>query len=85
VTNADCYLSVAELPGLTSLSLRTWRGFISRGDLPHFRVGGRVLVKWADVVEFLEGFRVAAAAAQSQPSAREQARELVAAMRSPDM
>ncbi|MDA1092458.1 MAG: hypothetical protein O3A25_04180 [Acidobacteria bacterium] len=57
------YLSLRSLSGYSSLSVRTLRGYLSHPalPLPHYRVGGKILVKLADFDGWLAAFRVEAA------------------------
>jgi excisionase family DNA binding protein len=77
--NEDRFCSVQELPALTSLSVRTWRTYIAEELLPHYRVGSRVLVRWSEVVAFLEGFR-STPSPKASPSAQEQAKQILSVM-----
>ena len=56
----DRYLSLRELAIYSSLSERTLRGYLRSVDhpLPHFRVGGRVLIRRSAFDSWLEIFAV---------------------------
>lgn len=55
----DPYFSIKPLAGYSSLGERFLRGFLTAPDhpLPHFRVGGRVLVRRSDFDRWIEVFR----------------------------
>ncbi len=51
-----------------AMSLRWWYRQVERGNLPHFRAGGAVLLRPADVEAFvIQGFRAAGPAAPPEP------------------
>lgn len=58
---AGGYLPLRTLAGYAGLSLRTLRGYLTHParPLPHYRVGGRILVKRSDFDAWVEQFRVA--------------------------
>lgn len=58
-TSWDPYLSLRALAAYSSLSERLLRSFLSAAEhpLPHYRVGGRVLVKRSDFDAWIQVFR----------------------------
>lgn len=58
----DSYLPLRELSIYSGLSVRTLRGYLSHisRPLPHYRVGGKVLVKRSEFDQWAETFRVTA-------------------------
>jgi hypothetical protein len=54
------YMSVRGLAAYSSLSIRTLRSYLVHPlrPLPHFRVGGKILVRRADFDAWLNGFKV---------------------------
>jgi hypothetical protein len=54
------YLSLRGLSDYSSLSVRTLRGYISHPawPLPHYRVGGKILVKPSEFDTWVSKFRV---------------------------
>ena len=50
----DRFLSVRQAAERTTLSRRTLQSLLARGELPCYRVGGRVLLKWNDVLALIE-------------------------------
>jgi excisionase family DNA binding protein len=52
------YCSLRELSHYSSLSVRTIRTYLSRRirPLPHYRVGGKILVKRSEFDDWLEQF-----------------------------
>lgn len=58
-TSWDPYLSLRALAAYSSLSERLLRSFLSAPEhpLPHYRVGGRVLVKRAEFDAWIQVFR----------------------------
>jgi excisionase family DNA binding protein len=81
--NDDRFMGAPALPGLTGVGLRTWRSIIAKGEIPVYRVGSRVLVRWSEVVAYLEGKR-AKPAPRLAPGASEQARAILAGMSGKD-
>lgn len=57
---APGYLSMQQLAGYSGLSVRTLRGHLSDPlrPLPHYRIGGRVLVKPDEYDAWARAFRV---------------------------
>jgi hypothetical protein len=55
----DPYLSLRDLASYSSLSERLLRSFLTAPSdpLPHFRVGGRVLVRRSDFDRWIEVYR----------------------------
>ena len=55
------YLSLRALSAYSGLSVRTLRSYLSdpRSPLPHYRVGGKVLVRRSDYDAWVSVFRVA--------------------------
>ncbi len=53
------YLSLRALSAYSDLSVRTLRGYLSHParPLPHYRVGGKVLVKRSEFDAWVSGFR----------------------------
>lgn len=53
------YLSLRVLSTYSNLSIRTLRGYLSHRarPLPHYRVGGKVLVKRSEFDAWVTGFR----------------------------
>lgn len=53
------YLSLRTLSAYSGLSVRTLRGYLSHParPLPHYRVGGKVLVKRSEFDAWVSGFR----------------------------
>ena len=53
------YLSLRVLSTYSNLSIRTLRGYLSHParPLPHYRVGGKVLVRRAEFDAWVTGFR----------------------------
>lgn len=54
------YLSLKQLASYSGLSVRTLRGYLTNTvrPLPHYRIGGRVLVKAAEYDEWARSFKV---------------------------
>jgi elongation factor P hydroxylase len=61
----DRYLPMPALAGYSGLSVRTLRGYLVHQvhPLPHYRIGGRVLVKQSDFDVWAKQFRVTPTAA----------------------
>ena len=57
---ADGYLSLRTLAGYSGLSVRTLRGYLEHPahPLPHYRVGGKLLVKRSEFDDWIRKFRV---------------------------
>jgi hypothetical protein len=55
----DCYLSLKALAGYASLSVRTLRHYLQHQTrpLPHFRIGGKILVRRSDYDAWASAFR----------------------------
>jgi hypothetical protein len=55
----DAYLSLRTLSGYAGLSIRTLRSYLGHPSypLPHFRVGGKVLVRRSDYDRWMFRFR----------------------------
>ena len=55
------YLSLRALSVYSNLSVRTLRSYLSdpRWPLPHYRIGGKVLVRRSDYDAWASAFRVA--------------------------
>jgi hypothetical protein len=62
---SDAYLSLKALSGYAGLSVRTLRGYLTSAThpLPHFRVGGKLLVKRSEFDQWISGFRAESAGA----------------------
>jgi excisionase family DNA binding protein len=60
---ADGYLGLRELAEYSGLCVRTLRGYLvdRARPLPHYRIGGRVLVKKSEFDEWAAQFRIAPA------------------------
>jgi excisionase family DNA binding protein len=60
----DAYFPLVELAKYAGLSVRTLRGYITdrMRPLPHFRVGGKILVRRSDLDSWASQFRVSRAA-----------------------
>ena len=58
------YLSMRTLSAYSGLSVRTLRGYLSdpARPLPHYRIGGKVLVRRSDYDAWVSVFRVAGSA-----------------------
>ncbi len=56
------YLSLKGLAGYPGLSVRTLRGYLTHTahPLPHYRVGGKLLVKRSEFDDWMRGFRTTA-------------------------
>ena len=54
------YLSLRALSAYTDLSVRTLRGYLSHSTrpLPHYRVGGKILVRRSEFDTWMSRFRV---------------------------
>jgi excisionase family DNA binding protein len=59
------YLSLKALSVYSGLSVRTLRGYLADAfrPLPHYRVGGKILVSRAEFDEWVRQFRVQVVAA----------------------
>jgi excisionase family DNA binding protein len=57
----DQYLSVRSLARYAGVSVRTVRGFLVRRNeaLPHYRIGGKILVRRSEFDRWASKFRVA--------------------------
>ena len=55
----DAYLPLKALAGYSGLSVRTLRGYLTHPSrpLPHYRVGGKVLVKRSEFDVWMRTFR----------------------------
>ena len=55
----DAYYSLKRLTAYSGMSLRTLRTYLRDGihPLPHFKVGGKILVKRSDFDEWITTFR----------------------------
>jgi hypothetical protein len=56
---ADAYLPLNALAAYSGLSVRTLRGYLVHPSraLPHYRVGGKILVKRSEFESWMAGFR----------------------------
>lgn len=56
----DAYLPLKHLALHAGIGVRTLRGYLSHPSrpLPHYRVGGKVLVRRSEFDEWMSGFRV---------------------------
>jgi hypothetical protein len=59
--DSDGYLPLKALAQYSGLSVRTLRGYLSRASrpLPHFHIGGKILVKRDEYDAWAEQFRAA--------------------------
>jgi hypothetical protein len=72
-TIADAYLPLVGLASYSGLSVRTLRGYLSHCSrpLPHYRIGGKILVRrsefdaWATAFRTVEPDRVSALVAET--------------------
>ena len=57
----DAYLDLKNLSRYAGLGVRTLRGYLAHSarPLPHYRVGGKILVKRSEFDRWIDGFRVA--------------------------
>lgn len=55
----DCYLGLKDLASHCGLSSSTLRSYLnnSSSPLPHFHVGGKILVKKSEFDKWIEAFR----------------------------
>ena len=55
----DMYMPLKALSGYSALSVRTLRSYLSHParPLPHYRVGGKLLVKRSEFDNWIRGFR----------------------------
>ena len=60
---ADGYLSLGGLATYAGLSVRTLRGYLTHPSkpLPHYRIGGKILVRRSDFDAWALAFRTVAA------------------------
>ena len=68
------YLSMKELAARMNLSERTLRAYLGGpGGIPYHRLHpkGKILIRWEDVVEWMETKRIAADKALEDPVVRE--------------
>ena len=58
----DCYLPLRELSAYAGLSVRTLRGYLTHPSrpLPHYRIGGKILVRRSDFDAWATAFRTVA-------------------------
>jgi hypothetical protein len=71
-THSDGYLPLVGLAGYCGLSVRTLRGYLTHAarPLPHYRIGGKILVRrsefdtWAATFRTVEPDRVSALVAE---------------------
>ena len=56
----DRYLSLRSLATYAGLSIRTLRGYLARrhAPLPHYRIGGKILVRRSDFDQWASEFKV---------------------------
>lgn len=59
--DGDGYLPLKTLAGYSGLSVRTLRGYLAHRSrpLPHYRVGGKLLVRKPEFDVWIRAFRVA--------------------------
>jgi len=59
--DTDVFISAETCAEWSSLSLRTIREYLKSPDnpLPHYKVGGRILIYWPDFKRWMDGYRVA--------------------------
>jgi hypothetical protein len=62
ISDADGYLPLKALAQYSGLSVRTLRSYLSRSShpLPHFRIGGKILVKRSEYDAWAGQFRATA-------------------------
>lgn len=55
----DIFLDIKSLAARTCICQRNWRASIKdkTHPLPYYRVGGKILVYWPEVVEWMQQFR----------------------------
>jgi excisionase family DNA binding protein len=60
---ADAYLPLKMLASYSGLSVRTLRNYLAHRSrpLPHFRVGGKILVRRSDFDAWIRAFRIESA------------------------
>src|SRR5947209_7748520 len=58
--HGDPYLSLRDLAAYASLSVRTLRKYLDdpRHPLPHYRVGGKIVVRVSEFNQWLSAYRV---------------------------
>ena len=56
----DFFLSLRALARAGNLSVKTLRGYLtdSTHPLPHYRPGGKVIIRWSDFLRWLEHYKV---------------------------
>lgn len=54
------YLDLKTLSGHTCLSVRTIRDYLKDIDhpLPHFKLAGKILVRWSDFEEWISRYKI---------------------------
>ncbi len=57
----DAYLSLRHLSLYSDLSIRTLRGYLTHPGrpLPHYRIGGKIVVRRSEFDDWAAGFKVA--------------------------
>jgi hypothetical protein len=62
VRENDYFLSLSAMAKATNLSTKTLRNYLSDPihPLPHYRLGGKVIVRWSDFLSWLQRYKVAA-------------------------
>ena len=56
----DVFINVETLAEWSSLSVRTLREHLADpvNPLPHYKIGGRILISWPEFKRWMEGFKV---------------------------
>lgn len=56
----DAYLPLKALAAYSGISVRTLRGYLTNPShaLPHYRIGGKILVRRSDYDAWARGFQV---------------------------
>jgi hypothetical protein len=62
VRENDYFLSLSALAKASSLSTKTLRAYLSDAiqPLPHYRPGGKVIVRWSEFLSWLQRYKVSA-------------------------
>ncbi len=62
-TSGDAYLPLKALVGYSGLGLRTLRAYLVHPSrpLPHYRVGGKIVVRRSEFDTWMAGFKTTAA------------------------
>jgi excisionase family DNA binding protein len=59
-SSTDCFMPLRRLAKYAGLSVRTLRGHLSRpvNSLPHYKVGGKILVRRSEFDQWLGQFKI---------------------------